>query len=1062
MSKASPLGIRLFLEGHEVPVIAAQVSATPNAAALASIQVIPSGMGLHLLPRTLVHLFFLEYLPLLQKGDLKPGEALAEAAARVDRANAGATSLNRIDADDKSYKLMFCGEVIGFNYSKTPTGRQLVLQCMDLSSYWDTCYQWFADYSMGGTALTDKSHMFVGAGEGLFDNVASGTKWVIGNLLNSRPRTPEFQKAKGLLGGLIHLMEAVGGVYREGKGWHGVNDFFTIAELRYNLLGQLGALEADSSSARLYNRKAFSEWLRNGMTSLGNLISFRDVLNHVNRYIFHEVYPNPCPRYLPGSTTVNTINETSTLEDDKVFGVAGIKVMRDTTSSLSVASLKFRAVVEGVESSEPLHVVRLGYFDEGVKALRTSKDYNKVADGWVSRSSADDASYVSSKLAESGSKIDEALKKTSGQTSDLVSRSSDALSLIDEALNTVSSLTDLKHRTRNTTPRRRKVTSTAGDRMFTQLFLPDCFFASPPRCNVIFPDEYFSFNFSRNFLREVTRLSCQGGLGIIGGSKAEAALLGRHYFAPNVRDARGNNLRVTLGYGGRVLMRHETHSGIVPKFTWITQGHRWGVKAAKKVDTAKRGHKVSYVQRLANFQFYLHRWSSRSLTLSCVFRPTLVLGLPALVIDKPLVLSGAVQAAYGEALKSAYIPPQFLGKVVQLSHSINQEGGQTSVTLSHCRLHQGLDDELLGSLYKETFGLEDIEEVDVNYEEMAKDPNYRRGERGGLSKLLRRYKDGMIVEGRPIRSEGIINTVKAGPEVTLRGAQVFNLGLPSRMTEGAKVTIPKTLYVETAKKVSTGAFIRKEGATIEDALRPGWFSEDIWGRENIGTKVYQFLLGCYSITDDVSVSSRELQERFKTLKETGVEVGDLGAAAIVNAENRQAGEDTVKFLEAAGSSLAGVTEGSIEEAVNAIASVYGEIRASKHYNVHEFIRNFTYRPIATMEDVLGSLDLAYGEDGNPASDTMVEGFHSRAYGDYNTEVKEPSKEGYKTKAGKNALFLLFRGKSMKQIGQITMGSMLDRGAPKFSLRPDFDPRGRALTRVKAYAAEMRITRGLIG
>jgi hypothetical protein len=428
-----------------------------------------------------------------------------------------------------------------------------------------------------------------------------------------------------------------------------------------------------------------------------------------------------------------------------------------------------------------------------------------------------------------------------------------------------------------------------------------------------------------------------------------------------------------------------------------------------------------------------------------------------LVIDKPLVLSGEVQSKYSEALGgSVFIPPQFLGKVVQLDHSINQSGGQTTVIMSHCRLHQGLDDELVGMLYEEKFSKKNIKEIDADYQKMAEDPNYKRGQRTELSRVLRRYLDKQIREGMPLRDEGMIKTVKAGPEITIRGAQVANLALPSRQTVGARVTVPKTLYVQIAQKRGTGQFVRKEGATIEDSLRPGWFSEDIWHRDNIGTKVYQFLLGCYSITDDAPVTTRELQERFKKLKKSGLGTTDASLSA------GAAAEGNVSLFEAAGSTLGRVVEGSIEEAVNAIAAAYGDIRTNKDYNVHEFIRNFTYRPIATLVDILGSADLEFGDNGNPKKDTMVEGFHSRAFGDYNTEVKRPTKEGFKTEAGADALFLLFRGKSKAEVAKIKMGSTLDRSEPGRPLRPDFDPRGRALSRVRAYAAEMKVTRGLIG
>jgi hypothetical protein len=283
------------MEGVEVPVISAQVNIQPDSPSTAAIQVVPADSAMTMLPRTLVHLFFLD------------NTAFEDTSSEKDKFEVGgrpveeSSDLNRFVAPDSYYKLLFAGQVIGLNYSKTPVSRQLILQCMDLSLNWDTCYQWFADYSVGGSALTDKAHNFVGAGQGLFDNVAGGHKWIIGNILNSRPRSPEYQNSVGLLGGVIHLLEAIGGIRRRNasfEGYNGVNDFFTIAELRFNLLGMIGAVEKDKTSSKLYASKAFRSWLRNGMTSLGNLLSFRDILNHVNRYIFHHIYPNPVARYI--------------------------------------------------------------------------------------------------------------------------------------------------------------------------------------------------------------------------------------------------------------------------------------------------------------------------------------------------------------------------------------------------------------------------------------------------------------------------------------------------------------------------------------------------------------------------------------------------------------------------------------------------------------------------------------------------------------------------------------------------------------------------------------------
>ena len=51
------LGLRLFLEGIEVPVISAQIQIVADAPAAASIQIIATNASLDFLPRTMVHLF---------------------------------------------------------------------------------------------------------------------------------------------------------------------------------------------------------------------------------------------------------------------------------------------------------------------------------------------------------------------------------------------------------------------------------------------------------------------------------------------------------------------------------------------------------------------------------------------------------------------------------------------------------------------------------------------------------------------------------------------------------------------------------------------------------------------------------------------------------------------------------------------------------------------------------------------------------------------------------------------------------------------------------------------
>lgn len=1144
-TKVTPLGIRLFLEGIEVPVISSQVNIMPDQPSTASIQVIPSDMGLHLLPRTLVHLFYLddELLP-----DPPP-------APRVDGDNVE-NNLNRFDAPDEQYKIMFTGEVVGFTYGKNPSTRQLVLQCIDLSSYWDTCYQWFADYSVGGNGLTDKSAGFTGGGKSLFNSVAGGHQWVIGRLLNTKPKSAEYQKTKGLLAGILHLFEAIGGIkYRSNgePGFNGVNDFFTIAELRYNLLGMIGALEEDETSAKMYANKAFRSWLRNGMTSLGTLLSFRDIINHVNRHIFHHIYPNPCAKYVKPSEEKRRVSALTTLWTDFAPGKAARPHIKKARNSMAKAQNFFAGASSAAGTD---FVGATGEFEGGRTAVSFSDTEVRTALGFIDALKSDDKASISSKINVAFSKIgDIQLKVGSPEERPLPSNFSrvveEAARLSGEASDILGGVLGSKERTKSN--RKKEITVEKAGRLFSQLFLPETFFVSPPRCNVFFPDQYFQFSFSRNFMREITRLSCRGGLGMIAGGRRGAALLGRSYFAPNITDVRGKTLFATMDRGASILLPHEVHSGIIPKFEWVADGHRWGVKAAKetgKTDAFSRSGKIGYIQRLANYQFYLHRWSARTMGISGVFNPRVVLGLPGLVMDRsmpaPEVLK-QVEARLGRR----WMPMQYLGKTASVSHTIHQQGGQTQVQFTHCRTHRGIDDEFLGVLTREVeltkgqeftirFKTTDLLDSNSHSEEKArkilndlkkldKAPDETKTlifstsgggfkliikNREDLKRLVKDYLEGKLHEGVTIRGTKVFHGVKVKKIVTkgnilLTEEESKQFGAETNTTlaetqkrvrevtvevlpdgtereidiqfgeeievEVGALSAPENFTFTMERQVGTGKFKRVD-RTVEEALTPGWYS-DIWKNKKIGEKVYIPLLGCEAITDNISL---EQDDQNKLLDRTFAEEATLQSVKLKDPEVKTSkdvqrargvkieGEEDELFTFREESKVPGsmaqlqIIPGSIEEAIDALTIIYGMIRL-RDGDIHQFIREYTKRPIANMKDILGSQNLEFDDQGNinpnlPAD--VVEGFHSRAFGDYNTDVKLPDREGSATQPGKDALRALFPGVATGK--EVKRKSVVDRGQPSSAIKPELDPRGRARARVRGYVEELSVSRGLLG
>lgn len=1118
-TKVAPLGLRLFMEGVEVPVISAQVSVQPDRPATAAIQVVPSEMGLHFLPRTLVHLFYLDPNADLPSPNERPRQ--------TEDAELG-TPLNRFDALDSQYKLMYVGEVIGFNYGKTPSSRQLVLQCMDLSSYWDTCYQWFADYSVGGGGLTDKSQNFIGAGTGQFNSISGGHQWVIGRLINSKPKSSAYQGAEGLLGGILHLLEAIGGIRYKSNGepgFRGVNDFFTVAELRYNLLGMIGAVEKDETSAKIYANKAFRSWLRNGMTSLGSLLSFRDIINHVMKLIFHNIYPNPCAQFVAESTrevTRRGVIESTVYTDDKLLG-AVVESVISTASTQAQVATSFFATASEVEFSEnrasedddPLAVIRIETdtmnYIQGLNVLPPLKRTIKDAISKIELIKTDDRRAVLSELKDALSNTEEAIRTggpASGAIPDLRRKANSLNDLMSVTTSILSGLLGIRQRSRRNT--KKTVDVAKGAHLFNQLLLPELFFVAPPRCNVVFPDQYTQFSFSRNFMREVSRLMCRGGVGMIAGGRRGSKLLGRHYFAPAIRDAEGKLLFATADRGARVLLPHEVHSGIIPKFEWVTDGHRFASKAAKETGTQDKftqAGKVGYIQRLANFQFYLHRFSARTISVSGVFNPNIVIGFPGLVIDRSMP-APIVAKKLKEIFGRRWLPQQYLGKMETFAHSISQSGGQTTFTMSKCRTHRGLDDEFLGTLIRETPKLKS-NEVEIKFLVKKELKRLSAGfSQSGATKdsqsvadlkiqLLRDYLNGKLHVGNIIKTRGrfsgakILSISPSGnfilsdqeadalsvePNTTVSISRLEEVGstvndegqrLPLLVevdTNKTAVSSPEKFVITVKVSVNTGV-INTAKRTVEEALTPGWYSE-VWKNENIGKDVYKPLLGEEhgAITDEVTLGAQEQDKLLDQLFEEEIREGGTTALGISEsrAENDFAKETTSFASVEGGEAIVSVAPGSIEESIDALVLIYSLIRR-RGGDVHQFIRDYTHRDIASIEDILGSKELFFDDNGNidPSLGPDVrEGFHSRAFGDYNTDVKFPTREGDPTQAGKDALHALYPG--VAKGVSVTQKSVLDRGEPPTAILPELDPRGRARARVLAYVEELSISRGLVG
>lgn len=1180
MAIGQKLKLRLFLEGIEVPVIGAAIQSGVNAPATSSIQVIPTDRILELKARTMVHLFYWDFNKDLPDATDAEGD-LTDPARQL-----------------RGYRLCFMGEVVGLAFVKTPLGRQAVLQCADFSTYWDTTYQMFISYSPNGNFLSDTSSSWSG-GNSMFDNISSSHSGVLNSYLNRSPATEGLKDVKGLMGGIISLLEAMGGVPNHVSG---VNDFFTIAELKNHLLQQLTAEQNDNTAQALFDSKSFSEWLNRGITSLGELVSFRDMLKLLFQWIYYEVIPVTSPMYVKGvvPTTTDIVSTRKATQASLALTASQRSAIRNW---LAIAgrydgshgpenTIRNQISANEVSFAREL-ATQIRTFLGGPQGIGQAPISLTKPDG--SRQDIDFKDPVILPVAQLPLRITKLLtfieesrtsisytsgKFTLEQLVAATKTSANSNSAIDGDIQTLFANQRLwKTFTRNlldclsvTTPghaagtsRKQVKSKPVLDQLHAQIFRPDCFFVAPPRCNVLFPDQYTQFQFQRNFLQEITRLRLSVGMEFITGPGA--GLLTPVYFAPSISQIA--ELAKKQGNSGiRTLLPWEKFTGILPKFESISEVNYIANRRQQQLQKNVVGQGASYSQRSASFNFLKYRFAPRTLTVSAKFTPQFVMGFPGLVIDKPFIIEpGAVTDAIvqagikgvqgfniGDIMKNISVlanyfkaPTQYLGMPASLSHNIDQAGGTTNITFTHARTHRLRDDDFIQSYAAEvtkktqtrmvstvldadeilrsgdykrlrllidatpqdhivaateasTIRLEDVDgnpldiselepELDlrpngapnlVTFDQLAPaifataSPTFSSGSKvqprseaflsdeddGGLSTIVRwvgpttrsQLKGtrttilspspyAKVKPGSPGLKKGTITQIQlfSNSVVSISSADIAKFvqtsqdrkdlsnrkkaaGKQDRIFLWRKAVVWETL---TTKAVSTPI-------PVEETLRPPWFSP-LYSNLFIGDNIYQKFFGTGSIVD----------EGLFITPEGGALFGSTKDKDEVLAQVEGANGDAVKIsqiLDKYKATTIGAIP-SIENAVDSLAYLYGEIRR-QNLDVQKFIVNYTDRPIATLEDMLGSLDLEYEVQGEKLVKTSgTAGFHSSAvapFGDLMGLVDNPD----------NGI------------------ARLHKHGPKFPISKVLDPRPERRAAVQAYAddfgSEGSLGVGLLG
>ncbi|CAB4130962.1 hypothetical protein UFOVP276_143 [uncultured Caudovirales phage] len=988
MAIGHKLGLRLFMEGIEVPVISAQIQCIADATAAASIQIIATDKALEFMPRTMVHLFFYDFV----------GAEMAGVAATTDQ----------VEFDYKQYKLLFMGEVQGISFAKSSGSRSIMLSCVDFSCYWDTTYQYnFQGQLLGGR----REAAFIGANANLFTGVLGHGVGFISRLLSGKPVS--FPNLEGLLGGIIHVLEAIGGAYYGADTFKGANDFTALAELRIKLLQQVWAAEKDTSTKDLFNRKTFNMWMNREIGGLDKLVTFRGLVQLMQRFIYHEVYPNPAAYFAPGEEGLKRKGTVSTDISKDPRTAAFWADMQRLEKSWQVASTGIELATRALDVPK-----ETTYALQEMRKILTKATVPTVPGLDLVKS----VSLMKASLRT----INTALFKADSFEYDPQKA---GVANAESARNAMGEIHSVWWAMFNSKIKNSVIiTYNKLDRVNNQLYRPDIWFGAAPRCNVLFPEMYESFQWTRNYLREITRLELQLTHEILG----DDALFNQRNYAPDVADAR-KGMKLSSRKFNNMIMYHELMTGIIPMYEKMTQANLFAMKS--KAVSASGGEKVSYAQRAVNHQYFKHRFAARQMSASGRFNPWFVPGFPAVIIDRPMSMNDLTDASlpidqllYRLKERPGFIDvtgdpatgtppsrakvlrnlvgPQYTGVCVQLAHSLSQEGGTTSYSFSEARVHRE-STEFLG--------------VDKIYSSV------KTGKFGTRNTTVACLPDKVPkIKGKG-PCHGVITKVSGDKTAQFKGQEFDIYPGPGRATvgllsvpndpEGPIGLVGPSNYQ--ARTITESIEVREKVATtrpMEDAIAPPWIW-DGWKNLRIG-ETYKEMIGTQAITDIEGVISTELvgsaltaDKELQALYDTKLgyqtgsgayldkdNTGDYQSRPgvpeqdkVVTNKRRRKGKQpppTVSQEAASGELSASMmlaidTNRTIEASIDFLVRVYSMVRTGG-FDIGEFIRHYTWRPIATIDQILGTRDLiieeVYKNNGKNGVIQGTEGFHSRAFG----------------------------------------------------------------------------------
>lgn len=664
--------LRLFIEGFSCSIMSASISTAVKLTAT------------------------IEVLPTKEVRQLKPMTNIVVGFRDVSGKKAALT-----DEQGVTYSVLFVGMLTGIALTKSGTARSASLNCSGHHTLLERHYTYVSNIA---TQAFSQKKNFVGAA-GFFrtEQGRSGLSAQVAAVFKDEtpPFTPGLSELTGPPKGAMKLIEKCIGVTlpagstKEGKAHGAQHEFFAHASHQCRLLFQIDGVSTDEGLNKLLNKDNAGATIGNAASQMSDHTDLATMLDILLKHMYYSFLPMGAPRtyissdkeliqrnnvmsdlnqkYVPDVVSAGAVPSAisangSALVDFAAGSAAGYANIPDGANKDEVAKKKFTDFIKTPAGAKKILPSLSTEITNLVPEDRRSGLLERVAPFIFDGVKLFHLGLVNPKITEQDA-------ATLNQIIPFLLRSIALSAKVDK-----------------------NATGTSFARVVSYNMIPDLTFCTPPTCNVIFPNQVSTFNYTKNSFYLPTRLLLHGAL-VSNAQEQQGGVAG--YYAPST-SAFQNQGAVAKQDVDIPLLNHEKFTGVVPSFASISFFEKF-----KSVDLSDN---TAMMLRIANFNLMLKRYESTAISCTGPFNPFVAVGFPIAFIDVDDV--------------TAESPTMYVGLLASCSHTYSGAGSASTTYTVKCVREVGEVDEIFGDAILRSTNSASASAVLLSYTDTDTGPNF--------------------------------------------------------------------------------------------------------------------------------------------------------------------------------------------------------------------------------------------------------------------------------------------------------------------------------------------------